>query len=92
MVLKYTIGIRLTLEEEQKGSDEVEHNIKEETIVNQGEEKKHSLGKKLSHAGLWNTAAMEEMRKKSMQEVRKKSSAAFGMGTIEENHNVAEEA
>jgi len=47
LVLKYTIGIRLKVDEEIRGSDEVEHNICEDVDVSHlpRSEQKHSLGK-----------------------------------------------
>ena len=48
LTLKYTLGIRLSLEEELRGSDEVEHNIKE---VAKPLQRNHSLGKRVEHRG-----------------------------------------
>lgn len=60
-VLKYTIGIRLTEEEEIKGSDEVEHNIQERYDV---AEFHHALGKHIERppmeVGVDNAASKEE--------------------------------
>lgn len=48
LTLKYTIGIRLSLDDELRGSDEVEHNIRE---VPKPLERNHSLGKKVEYRG-----------------------------------------
>ena len=44
--MKYTVGIRLSLEHELRGSDEIEHNIHE---VAKPLERNHTLGKKVEY-------------------------------------------
>lgn len=45
VVLKYTLGIRMSELEEEKGSDEVEHNVVEDVSDIEHIETKHALGK-----------------------------------------------
>ena len=45
--MKFTIGIRMDLDEEIRGSDEVEHNI-HEFDPKSGVRRTHSLGRKVS--------------------------------------------
>merc|ERR1711936_1311349 len=51
VILKYTMGIRLDLEEELKGSDEVEHNIKDDPVSSST---RHVLGRHVSVDGARN--------------------------------------
>lgn len=46
LTLKYTIGIRMSLDHELKGSDAVEHNIHE---VPKPQERNHALGKTVEY-------------------------------------------
>lgn len=48
LVLKYTIGIRMSLDNELKGSDFVEHNILEQQFDDPAH-KNHSLGKHVEY-------------------------------------------
>ncbi|XP_057308412.1 putative ammonium transporter 3 [Hydractinia symbiolongicarpus] len=48
-ILKYTIGIRMSYEQELLGSDQVEHNIVEDIIPNEGN---HVLGKHVAAADI----------------------------------------
>ena len=45
--MKYTIGLRLSLDDELRGSDDVDHNIRETIKPN---EHNHMFGKKLEHS------------------------------------------
>ena len=59
MTLKYTVGIRMSLDHELRGSDEVEHNIHE---VPKPSEKNHTLGKTVEYPGRESPINVEMVR------------------------------
>ena len=76
--MKYTMGFRMPLTEEIRGSDDVEHNIIDDMVI---AEKNHSLGRKVSRKDKSPNVELGEMN--DIDEPVKKFNGAIN-GTIPE--------